>query len=859
MFISYIELENFCNFETGLGTRKLTIDFSKQTNPVCIITGDNGKGKTSLLSCMTPFATLGNLDVRDSSKLIIKKEEGHKLIRLVDDHKNLYEIEHFYHPTKEDGHTIKSYFRLNGEELNENGNVTSFKKLVVEHLELEMDYLKLIRMGDNIANLIKSKSTDRKNFMGKLLDSVNIYLKQHKELTLQKRDVTTVMSHLIDELNKTGVDDVLATKEYLKSLEERSEKLERKISKLEEDQTIKSYNLQKLEYPVDGDEVIRTLTKDVETFKKVLTTIDIDHVDTKALLDDITELVHEKDVLEISIQADEKERTSLINRLDEEMTNIHSLEIQIEKEKSELNLDSLKDHLTELLKKKNELHRAVFDELKIECTKEEFDDFVLFLKNTQIRLNSTYEIGKEPIKEVLKGMKNNEDIPNLITASLVAVEARDRSERMGIIDRLISRYSMNYDCKENCPYKNLHDELMSIKDARPVSYVNHDSEFYQMMKLAYENLSSIFDSFKEWRHFIPKLPEEIQQFFEVSKLFKKISNGEVFYDEKIINKYLAFFAEYDTYITYVKEYDETKAEIERMEKISRMGFLEEQKEKSLNKAENIKKEMCVLEDHITDTQSNIDSLNTMINDKNIEKDAILNFTEVSEKLKELSSKRSSRIQLSGELSIINTQLRELRESKDTIEREHTLKAMNLKRHNEIIKELDEKRTEYQDIDNILFAVSNKSGIPLVYIQMYLDDTVEIANELLDIVYHGSLYLKSFEIGEDSFEMPYVKNGRTIPDVLSASQGEQSFFNMAISSALRCQSLTNYNIALFDEVDSMFDDKNRQGFIPVLEKQLELNNVEQAFLITHNQMFHKYPVDIINLDNPEDSTVDVKLG
>jgi DNA repair exonuclease SbcCD ATPase subunit len=103
-------------------------------------------------------------------------------------------------------------------------------------------------------------------------------------------------------------------------------------------------------------------------------------------------------------------------------------------------------------------------------------------------------------------------------------------------------------------------------------------------------------------------------------------------------------------------------------------------------------------------------------------------------------------------------------------------------------------------------------------------------------------------------MPYVKNGVQIEDVSSASQGEASFFNMAISSALRAMSMTRYNIGLFDEVDSMFDEMNRQRFIPVLEKQLELNNIHQAFVITHNQMFKQYPVDTINMEELELSSI-----
>ena len=192
MFIQRIELENFANIYSGLGFHKLTIDFTTQTNTVCVITGDNGRGKTSLLSYMTPFASLGNLDVRDSNKLIIANEKGYKRIVLVNERGDVFDIKHYYTPSK-DTYTVKSYIEMNGNELNENGNVTSFKKLVADFLGIEMDYLKLIRMGDNITNLIKSKPTERKVFMGKILDEVDLYLKQHKEICQKQREVKAIL------------------------------------------------------------------------------------------------------------------------------------------------------------------------------------------------------------------------------------------------------------------------------------------------------------------------------------------------------------------------------------------------------------------------------------------------------------------------------------------------------------------------------------------------------------------------------------------------------------------------------------------------------------------------------------------
>ena len=184
------------------------------------------------------------------------------------------------------------------------------------------------------------------------------------------------------------------------------------------------------------------------------------------------------------------------------------------------------------------------------------------------------------------------------------------------------------------------------------------------------------------------------------------------------------------------------------------------------------------------------------------------------------------------------------------------KENNITRYKQLVSDYDKNKVIYDDYTQLEYTLSNRTGLPLFIIDVYLRDTRKIANDLLDIVYEGDIYLEKFVIEESDFRFPYVKNGVLIDDVSSSSQGEQSFFNMALSSALRVQRLSDYNIALFDEVDGAFDDSNRQKFIPVLEKQLELGNIRQAFLITHNQMFQKYPVDRIDLDNIERSTVSV---
>ena len=77
MWIKHIILENFASINVGMKTNRLSIDFSNRKNKICLLVAPNGYGKTSLLSNLTPFATLGNLDIRDGESLIIKDKDGY--------------------------------------------------------------------------------------------------------------------------------------------------------------------------------------------------------------------------------------------------------------------------------------------------------------------------------------------------------------------------------------------------------------------------------------------------------------------------------------------------------------------------------------------------------------------------------------------------------------------------------------------------------------------------------------------------------------------------------------------------------------------------------------------------------------
>lgn len=862
MYIERIVLENFRNIESGLKANRLEIDFSNRENKICLIVGRNGIGKTSILSCLTPFATLGNLDVRNNNPLIIEKKQGYKNIVIIDNDRNKIDIQHMY-IVNGDGHTIKSYIKLNGEELNPNGNVTSFKELVSEILGIDMDYLKLIRIGSNVTNLIQLKSTERKAFMSKMLDSVDIYLKWHKKITTDVRHLKLLISHTVDSLNKLRIDDV-------NIFESEIESLEKSINELQMDAYDISSKISVIEYKIndygcsDKDgylELKHRLSDAIKQKKKhdkILEKSSISDVDLEVLTSDISNLtsdiIHKKaeiDALNIRME-------DSLKQLDDIVSEESSLQKELTKELELGDVNSLKDHLSKLRVRHNDIY-CDFNKFKPEFTKVEFDSFVVFLKNTQRMLNTTYEFGKGPVREVVKMMKKRKNVREFVASNLLSIENEKKRGRKTYLDTLIDKYGhVTVDCEKECPFKVLYNEIMLPTKTKPTEEAEKDSEYYHFVSIVNDNLEYIIKSFEEYRDLIPKLPEKIQASFTLGTIFDNVQKLSFIYNEKDINELLSYMTEYDNFIKLEEEIKEVEKEIDKIESISKVSFIE-------NRLENLGVKKINISTIITDTSNRISDLTEDVDEseKTLEslqdtKDALELHDKTEKEVQELENVLNELTELFSEnaIRIKEKQTIEAKiiESNDKLRKD----KVRLEQYYKIMKDLSKYKEVYDDLLLVQSSLSSKKGIPLLYVEMYLKDTVTLANELLDIVYNGDLYLDKFDLSGDTFDIPFIKNGKRISDVIYASQGEQSFLSQAISFALSSQQLDKYNIVLLDEVDSTFDRENRERAIDVLERQGENINAEQMFVISHNDMYSQYPVDILDLEHIEDSIFDIKI-
>ena len=230
MRITKLILENFANIYSAMNKKRIEIDFSKCQNNITIFLGPNGSGKTSILSELHPFANSGSMDIRSDINLILENHNGYKEIH-IEDNGDLYIIKHHY-LFKNKSKSVKSFFECNGEELNENGNVSSFKTMVNAYLGLEPELMRLMRLGSNVNGLIDMKTSNRKVYASKLFQDIDIYSSLYKKISDRYRITRNLIKTVADKIDKLKIFDINALedennvkKETIKSYQDNKDKL----------------------------------------------------------------------------------------------------------------------------------------------------------------------------------------------------------------------------------------------------------------------------------------------------------------------------------------------------------------------------------------------------------------------------------------------------------------------------------------------------------------------------------------------------------------------------------------------------------------------------------------------------------
>ena len=499
---------------------------------------------------------------------------------------------------------------------------------------------------------------------------------------------------------------------------------------------------------------------------------------------------------------------------------------------------------------------GLFQNAEYTYTKDELITFMTFLEKQEEILRTTYAFGKDVICRVLDLMNERISVKDYVTKGIQDAEDHEYENACRIVfQKFRKEYSDLPPCefgKSNCEYIRFYDEMNEKSLNRSERKYAESISILQCMDLVYSNLKLFFDSFIDYKELYNKMPKEIRPYFNRDYIEKKIRKTETWYPKHIFNDYLSEITEYDNYQNMINDLVKAKADLAMERKKSYIGELQRRLEETSDRIDSLNDEFSELQENLKDTEKDLSSLTIKLDEYSELKDILFTKEDLSKEYEDLCEKKESYESISLSLTSNHCMLTDRSGKLKTLRDQYQYWTYMMMDYTKLKSELEKYQTIYDDLDAIKYATSTKEGIPLLFIKMYLKDTKDVTNELLDQVYHGRIFIDDFKISPDEFKIPFVNDGHLIEDVSYASQGQISFLSIALSFALSAQSLTKYNIILLDELDAALDTSNREKFIAILEYLIQMIDSEQVFLITHNNMFDMYPVDIVSLTGDENS-------
>lgn len=868
MKITYLKLKNFASVFSGMNKTSVEIDFSKSKNRVIIFVGPNGSGKTSILSALHPFSYNKEDDTRDNDKLILDEKEGYKEIHYIKD-ESLYIIKHHY-LYKSGKRSVKSFISLNDTELNPNGNVTSFMELVKTHLGIEPTYLTLLRLGGDVKNFIDKKYTERKEFASNLMSEIYIYNTFFKKVTEESRVLRNLLKTTMSKIDRLHVID--------------ENELIRAITDTTNLMTEKELQHDNLNMEIGGlTREIQTITMDETGFNVELSNLrsevkriikEIENKESKINPELLTDRIHEmREETNTKLLSKKNDLDKVTFELDFILDNLSSVKDKMIEKKQKLQFITTESEKQLLVDKINNLKSRrdiIKSKLNGYCDSATTDELINIIRVCQdiqdiVTDISTYSPNSISLTETLS---NTRDLTQyLIEAKRqLETEITDYKARLKAMEKQDSEFIyfmyVPSNCNDDkCPYREFYNDHTKKDNEQEKLTLKSNLNITRNKLNSLDDVTYISQRINQIKNIISanrSLIEKTsyQNIFDMDNISKSFISQHEFYSEESITLRISRVEE-------LNELRDLENDIVNLQNdLSSINADNDGIKILTSDIEEYNKEISTLETRVIDLKlkkNNLASEYSILKQEleTIEEAIVINkeidelLAEHKSKKSELDKKESDFIKLGelrSELRIKDNQKHNCIIDIQTLKSKHDELQYKLREFKNLKADKEQLEAKYDKAGILKESLSNNKGIPLLFQQIYLKDVRIIVNDLLDMVYGGQLSVEEFVINDKEFRIPYVKNGILINDVASSSQGEKSFITLALSFALIIKTIEDYNILLLDEIDATLDTRSRMLFINILEKFMDTNASEQVFVISHNNMFDSYPVDIIYTTN-----------
>lgn len=919
MRLKYMRLKNFIGIQLGLGIDEIEIPFYEGNNKICMMIGANGSGKSTILdnAVPQPYVT-GN----DRAKIIIAGLDGEKEL-WYQRGSLLYKILIKYNWNKStQSHSAKGYItRINKdkeEELNPNGNITSFKDIIDMEFMLDPAFMRLCKLSQEAVNISRMKTTERKTLISSLLEEAMAYIEYGKKVDGKCRFLNTTIKNLVSKIDKIGnieniqtnlsrvSKQILETQSDLEVYTDRSAIINNKLSELD----LSGYN--KLIEDIDKAQNVFD-TNSREKFR----IFNYNHSSQrlKKYVEKGLEKLDSHEIEKIQIIS-EAERGNLIKDEQDIRNNINLLRAKLETTNAELQIN---------IKHRDSIHRLELPEdikKSISIYENQLKDIDSKLANVDVVYESSKLLQiQDLVQEINLRIDRNLNIaPELLDALLIHFE---KGTCISLKKQFDSKYEMNVGmeynlmkkkipavqeklfglkaqrelktklesrpklCKiDSCPFiidalgvpKDLEKHISSTEEELETLMTKLDKakknqEIYMEASKICLEFQEIYGIIKENKDLLEDAPDNWN--FTVSAFIKRIRNHSLFNDPAIdLNSHLIIASLNERYTEIVEK---ILPNLQRdLELSQHTEYILQSYIDKINSCQTLIKEY---EKEIETNSEKLNSYQGSISDISLFIDEILKLVDIQiileksineldsfhkeeEKYKELIELRDKLLKESEE----NNKMVMLYQSKlDSLSSEKDQYSYDEKLYYEYTNERTKLENSYMIHEKIRYALSSKTGIPLIFLDMYLNKTRIYANSILEELFGDEYKLCEFEINANEFRIPCEVRGELVSDIALMSSGERAIMSLVLSLTLMYQASSegSYDIITLDEMDAVLDKNNRNRFVDALEKLMDIFKIEQILAVSHNDGFESYPIDLVllrdyNLENSVNKTIIYKF-
>lgn len=891
MRIMYFRLKGYAGIFQGMGLDEITIPFSEFKNRFIIIRGDNGCGKSTILKALSVQIDGSEYyrtdDIFQNGERVLIEHPAEKEIHLQDG-KDLYKILIVSSINNNGTRGVtKAYIKKNEVDLNPNGNVSSYKELVDSSFNIDPSFIALSMVSSENRGIVDMTPYDRKKFMSSIIDSVAFYNDCYKKISKEASISKSNMSQLQAKIYNIGDENNLHLRlqqllSQSKSLQSRKDEIIKSIAEKntfvkmsDPDGTIQALYTSIIEqlrsiktsferFTQNSVRILREYKlepekdylKEIEILKESISNANIEIEKNKALLSNYSSLLSDEKLNneKLVIEQNNLESESVQENIGNVLDNTRSVQRELKKK---LNTSILTDDIEySMVNNINNICESVEESLHVlldyhtasdiyhafHITQKEIEDTLVSsnreledLQNKKQNLSSEYDKYSNMVEEI-KALSNRPKgckFDNCyFIKNLVDMKSLNPEKKLEEIQVQLDRVNTDIkEAKEDITHFTEYQKIYLDADKTifyPISQIKYEANNPIILKIL-KSLNSIKDS--DPTYFRLSYKEEIHTLMEQLDIKSQIESNET----KIKNLE-ADYRIYQNHISMVKDIEEklstSNSKIEELDK----------------KIQSINHQLVFSRGVIDDANSRIEKYQEWIDNQN----KLQELNDQKAKLKEQYDSTKDKIQ-SVKSSV--DEIQKLQDEQESVEKQLSPIQEEIDRTKFAIANLIsyqqdlKSTTEEFDKLNFLKQACNptRGGIQSIYMTIYMDKIFQICNQLLSYLFNGELQIMKPVITDNSFNIPFIsREGIPIADVGMGSTSQKCMIAMIFSFAVLSQSSGQYNIPRLDEIDGGLDTNNRMKFAEVLMKLMDIMNVEQCIMISHNLEIDAYSADIINV-------------